>query len=38
VTVMTVNQAQRTGVRRTVTVLLLFVVVVFAWSIAKYLL
>jgi|TARA_Y100000310_G_scaffold210814_1_gene211438 hypothetical protein len=35
---MAANQAQRTGVRRTVTVLALFVVAVFAWSIIKYLL
>jgi len=32
------TEAQKVGIRKTVTVLVIFVVAVFAWSIVKYLL
>jgi hypothetical protein len=32
------NDAQKAGIRKTVTVLVVFVVAVFTWSIVKYLL
>ncbi len=35
---MTANSVQKTGIRKTVTILATFAVAVFVWSIVKYLL